>query len=114
MALNGQKNTRADELSGLFDGVDDDTRALVWPTVENVLFLETQMQELAKLPMIQVCPSDPNRQRYTPAAKLYKDFLQQHTNCIKLLSSILNKNAPDEESPLRAWLNERRQQNAGA
>lgn len=51
------------------------------------------------------------RQRTTPAAKLYKDFLQQHTNCIKTLATVLNRYSPEEESPLRQWLNERKAQN---
>lgn len=111
---NATQKSREEELRALFEGLDDDVRALIGPTVENVLYLEREMEKVSKLPMIHVHPTDPNRQRSTPAAKLYKEFLQQHTNCIKLLASILNKSAPEEESPLRAWLNERRQQNGGA
>lgn len=110
-AENGAQNTRTAELRGIFEGVEDDIRVLVGPTVENVLYLEERMAEVAALPMIQVHPADPMRQRSTPAAKLYKELLQQHTNCIKLLATVLNRYSPEEESPLRQWLNERKAQN---
>ena len=114
MAENGTQSAREIELRAIFQGIDEDTRKLIGPTVENVLYIEAEMERLAKLPKIKVHPTDPARQRATPAAKLYKEFLQQHTNCIKLLSSVLGKNAGEEESPLRQWLEERRKQNAGA
>lgn len=110
-AENGTHSNRESELRRIFDGVDDEIRVLVGPTVENVLYIEERMAELVKLPMIQVHPSDPMKQRATPAAKLYKEFLQQHTNCIKLLASVFNKFTPEDESPLRQWLEERKNQN---
>lgn len=114
MAYNGAQNDRAIKLQEIFRGVDEDMQALIGPTVENVLYIETEMEKLAKLPKIQVHPTDPTKQRATPAAKLYKEFLQQHTNCIKLLAHVLGKQAGEEESPLRQWLEERREQDGGA
>lgn len=114
MAMKGTQNERENALRAIFEGIDDDMRTLIGPTVENVLYIEAEMEQLAKLPKIQVHPTDPTRQRATPAAKLYKEFLQQHTNCIKLLSSILGKQDGEEESPLRKFLEERRKQHAGA
>ena len=114
LAQNGAKNERENELKSIFNGVDENTRALVWTTVENVLFIEARMAEVSALPMIRVHPTDPTQQRATPAAKLYKEFLQQHTNCVKLLASVLNKCAPEEESPLRQWLEERKKMHASS
>ena len=113
MAYNGAENGREKELRAIFQGIDEDMRALIGQTVENVLYIEAEMEKLAKLPKIQVHPTDPTRQRATPAAKLYKEFLQQHTNCIKLLASTLGKQSVDDESPLRQWLEERRKQDGG-
>lgn len=110
MAHNGEKNARGAELESVFSGLGDDVRTLVYPLVENVVYIEAQLEELRKLPMIQVHPSDKLRQRATPAAKLYKEFVQQHANCVKALLGVLNKNAPEEESPLREWLNARKKQ----
>lgn len=109
-AENGTHVDREKELCQIFGGIDGEIAALIRPTVEKVLYIEKRMSELESLPMIQVHPNDPTRQRATPAAKLYKEFLQQHTNCIKLLASVLIKNAPEEVSPLRQWLEERQKQ----
>lgn len=109
-AENGTHTDREEELRRIFEGIDDDVGALIRPTVGKVLYLEEKMSELETLPMIQVHPDDATRQRTTPAARLYKEFLQQHTNCIKLLASVLIKNAPEEVSPLRQWLDERNKQ----
>ena len=55
-------------------------------------------------------PKDPSMQKATPAAKQYKELLQQYNNCIKILTGILRKDTPDEESPLRAFINARKEQ----
>ena len=77
-------------------------------------YLEGELDFLRGLPKIKVHPDDPQRQQATPAAKLYKELLQQYTNCIKVLAAVLRRDAPEEESPLRAYLEERRKQNGGA
>lgn len=110
MALNGEKN-RVAELEGIFDGVDDDVQAIIRPLVTETAYLEGELETLRRLPKIRVHPGDDMRQQTTPAAKLYKELLQQYTNCIKVLTAALNKNTPEEESPLRQWLQERQKQN---
>ena len=55
-------------------------------------------------PMIKVDPNDPTRQKATPAAKLYKEFLQQYTNCVKVVAHAVGDDGTEEESPLRAWI----------
>ena len=109
-AENGAQADREAELCRIFDGIDGDISGVIRPTVEKVLFLEARMTELEALPMIKVHPTDPTRQKATDAGKQYLKYLQQHTNCIKLLTSVLIKNAPEEESPLRQWLLERKKQ----
>lgn len=110
MAENGDHESRSGELSGLFDGIDDGVRALIGEVIENITYLEAQMQELRRLPMIRINPNNPQQQKTTPAAKLLKEFIQQHANCVKLAISVLQKNAPEEVSPLRQWLEERQKQ----
>ena len=63
--------------------------------VSKMLFLEKRLEELEKLPFIKVNPNNPAQQKTTPAAKQYKELLQQYTNCIKILS--LAGNADDSE-----------------
>lgn len=85
---------------------DDSDRLMFEPIVENLIFLENQMDELRKLPFIKVHPKNPGLQKATPAAKQYKELLQQYTNIVKVLEKA-NKNESMEESPLRAWIRSR-------
>ena len=75
------------------------------PTVDEFLFIENQLSELKKLPFIQVHPSDAAKQEATPAAKMYKELLQQYTNILKILLRITGGEDTETESPLRRWLN---------
>lgn len=78
---------------------------LIKNIIDEVIFLEEQLQELKKLPLIKVNPENPSQQKATPAAKQYKEFLQQYNNLIKLLFSVSGQKENDEESPLRKWVN---------
>lgn len=101
--------SRADELRGL---IGEDSLELLSDVVTEVIFLEDKLGELKKLPFIQINPQNPQQQRATPAAKQYKEFLQQYINCIKLIESVVYREKrlegdEVEESPLRKWFNER-------
>ena len=94
----------------LIELIPDDSKQLVTDIVDQIVFLETKLDELKKLPFIQVHPDDPTLQRNTPASKQYKEFLQQYINCIKVLESIIYRDKRLEgeeadESPLRKWFN---------
>lgn len=84
---------------------------LVNDVVDEVVFLEGKLEELKKLPFIQVHPQDASKQRNTPAAKQYKEFLQQYINCIKVIEAVIYRDKrlegdEAEESPLRKWFRE--------
>lgn len=74
------------------------------PLVDDAVYLEQQLEELRKLPKIKIHPADPSKQKATPAAKLYKEMLQQYTNIIKVLTRQSDLDETEEESPLRKWL----------
>lgn len=114
MALKGTQNDREAALRAIFAGIDDGMRSVIDPLITETVYLEAELAALRVLPKIRVHPTDQQRQQTTPAAKLYKELLQQYTNCVKVLTAVLRREAPEEESPLRAWLEERRKQNAGA
>lgn len=99
--------TRKEELLKLFDQIED-TKDIILPMIDDVVFLEQQLDQLRKLPFMKVNPQNPAQQKPTPAAKQYKELLQQYNNCIKILTGILRKDAPEEDSPLRAFLNARK------
>jgi len=95
----------------LLELLPEDSVELVKDVVDEVVFLEERLTELRKLPFIQVHPQDKARQRSTPAAKQYKEFLQQYVNCIKVIEAVIyrDKRLEDdgaEESPLRKWFRE--------
>lgn len=74
--------------------------------IDDMLELEMELDYLRKLPKIKVHPSDSAKQKATPAAKLYKESLQQYTNIIRILMRATGTDLEDEESPLRKWFNE--------
>lgn len=95
---------RIDELRAIFEEADENLKKIIWPLLEEVAFIEGQLSELRRLPWIRVDPDNPARQKSTPAAKQYKELLQQQNNCIKILLNAVKDSAPEEESPLRAYL----------
>lgn len=105
----GEQMNRKEELLKIFDQIDD-TKGIIAPMIDDVVFLELRLQELRQLPFIRVNPKNPADQKPTPAAKQYKELLQQYNNCIKILTGVLRKDAPEEDSPLRAFLNSRRKE----
>ena len=102
-----EKSARKAELLHIFDQIED-TKGIILPMIDDVVFLEDQLQQLRKLPFLRVNPDDPTKQKPTAAAKQYKELLQQYNNCIKILTGILRKDAPEEVSPLRAFLEARK------
>lgn len=87
--------------------VDDSNRTTILPLIDKMIFLENQLEQLEKLPMIKVNPENPMQQKSTPASKLYKEFLQQYTNVVKVISRATSEENEREESPLRKWVNSR-------
>lgn len=87
--------------------VNDSNRTTVLPLIDKMLFLENQLEQLEKLPMIKVNPENPMQQKSTPASKLYKEFLQQYTNVVKVISHMVGVENNQEESPLRKWVSTR-------
>jgi len=76
------------------------------PLIDEVVYLEGQLDYLRDLPKIKVHPTDSSKQKPTPAAKLYKEMLQQYTNIIRILLRATGTDESEEESPLRKWMKE--------
>lgn len=96
---------RAKELKKLLSASkqNEDGNVLFDNLVDEVIFIEDQLIELKKLPFISVNPRNSFQQKTTPAAKQYKELLQQYTNCLKVLGKASGQDLDDEDSPLRAW-----------
>jgi hypothetical protein len=78
--------------------------AIACRLIDEVVFLERRLVELREYPFLAINPKNPEQQRQTPAAKQYKELLQQYTNCVKILLKVTCGEAAEEESPLRTWI----------
>lgn len=77
-----------------------------YPLIKHVVELETELDRLQGLPKLKTHPKDPTKQKALPAAKQYKEFLQQYINGLKVLQRAAGVDDAEEESPLRKWINE--------
>ena len=68
--------TDKEELQSFFANVDDDKRKFAFDTIDEYVFFRERIEELKKLPYIQVSKKNPEMQRLTPAAKLIKEYSQ--------------------------------------
>lgn len=84
-----------------------DNNELFINLVDELIFIENQLVELKKLPFIKINPKNSSQQKSTPAAKLYKELLQQYNNSLKVLARATGQDESDEESPLRKWVKSR-------
>lgn len=92
--------TRLEKLQKIFENIDEDKREVIEPLLEDVVFLESRLDELRKLPMIRVHHDNPERQEITPAGKQYKEYMQSYINALKVLQTTLYRNGETGESPL--------------
>ena len=89
------------------DGSDNSIKAA--RLIDEIIFLEDQMEELRALPFIKVDKINPMKQKATPAAKMYKETLQQYNNSLRLLFRMTGElEDSEEESPLRKWVKSRK------
>lgn len=98
-----QVNTRRETIFKLLENVQD--KELLTPLVDNYLFLEEKLNELRKLPLYRVHPTNKTRQEITAAGKLYKDYMQSYINATKVLQKTLIISG-GEDSPLLKALKE--------
>lgn len=96
-----QESTRKKELLEI---AKDSVSAQV--IVDDIIFLESRLDELKKYPMLRVDPNNSQRQKITPAARQYKEFLQQYINCLKAFAKLTGSDFTEEESPLRIYFNQ--------
>lgn len=86
----------------LFKSVENDET--LKPLIEQMVYLEGELETLKKLPKYKIHPNDPTRQKITVAGKLYKEYLQQYINVVKVVVRITGIDESEEDSPLRDWM----------
>lgn len=109
--MSPQQEARRDELVRAFSDIDEGMLTVVEPLIDDVVFLEATLDGLRKLPFLRVNPRNPADQKATPAARQYKEFLQQYNNCVKILVGVMRRDGVEDESPLRAYINKMRADN---
>lgn len=90
---------RKKELLAICKGKEEETKQLV----EEILFLERELEDLKKLPFYKYNPNNARQQKALPAARLYREFLQQYNTSLKTLEKMIGNDQSNEESPLRRW-----------
>lgn len=93
---------RKEELLNVIDNDPSKVRL-----IDDMVYLEKQLDYLRELPKIRVHPEDPSKQKATPAAKLYKEYLQQYINIVKVLSHGEGEREGEGDSILRRWISEK-------
>lgn len=99
-------NDRRKQLDGIFENIDQAEKALIDSLLDEVVYLEDRMTELKGMPFIAVHPSNPAKQKSTPAAKQYKECSQSYMNAIRILVGILKKAETSAQDELLKRLEE--------
>lgn len=103
---------RKEEILKVCQTLDADTMKLIDPLIDQLIFLEKQLEYLRKLPFILVKEDDPRKQKVTVAYKQYKDLSQTYINALKVVNGEIGIESETVESPLREYMKERAKKNA--
>ena len=87
-----------------FANMTDEAMILVTPLVDEMLYMESQLEHLHSVPFLVADPKNPARQRQTPAAQLYSRLINRYTDIVVRLIRMLYHGEAEVESPLRAYL----------
>lgn len=93
-------NERKNNLIAVFADCEEGQKKVIEKLIDEVVYLEEQMEYFKSLPFIAIHPQNPAKQKTTSAAKLYKECSQSYMNAIRILLSILNKSEIDEQNEL--------------
>lgn len=94
-----------DRRTELLEAIEHD--ATLIPLIDDMIYLEEQLEYLRTLPKIKVHPKDKTLQKTTPAARMYRESLANYTNIVRLLLRARGIDENDESTPLREWAKKR-------
>ena len=92
------------ELLEAFEKADPNNFILVKNTVEEMIFIENKLEYLKTLPFIKVHKEKPELQKATPAAKQYKELMQNYLYMTKILVTLINKINFEEDDAFSKFL----------
>ena len=88
---------RKEEILKLIDNNNTKSVKVISELIDDFVYIEEQLKELRKLPQIVVNKENPSMQKLTPAAKLYKDFLIQYSNLIRIILSVVEEEVTEDD-----------------
>lgn len=92
------------DLLGAFEKADPNNYILVKNTVDEMIFIEDKLEYLKTLPFIKVHKEKPELQKATPAAKQYKELMQNYLYMTKILVALINKINFEEDDAFSKFL----------
>lgn len=98
---------RKEEINKAINGISNELKAVLSPLIDEVIFIEGNLEDLKKLPFIAVNPKNPQQQRYTVAYKQYKELFQQYTGAVKILLGVVEDKTEGKDSPLQQYFKRR-------
>lgn len=101
-----KKEERRKYYDAIFEGCDEKVMKLISRTIDGLIDCEIKMDEVKKLPFVEVNPKNPAKQRRTAAATVFKECFAQHTNAIRVLMKILILEKPSDADELLKRLEE--------
>lgn len=93
-----------EDLLAAFEKSDPNNFILVKNTVEEMVFIEEKLKHLKTLPFIKVHKEKPELQKATPAAKQYKELMQNYLYMTKILVALINKINFEEDDAFSKFL----------
>ncbi len=95
---------RKEEILKMFDDNNQKSLKVINELIDDFIYLEEQLKELRTLPKIIINKQNPALQKLTPAAKLYKEYLVQYSNLIRIiLSSITEEVSEEDDSAISSF-----------
>lgn len=82
---------RKEKILEIIKNLDDNTRDLLLPLVDQLVDLEIRLTELSKEPFISFHPNNRAVQKKTTAAILYKELSSSYHEKLRIFLSQLNK-----------------------
>lgn len=99
---------RKQELIKLCDTMDDNCKMLILPLIDEIVYMEEQLCELRKVPLMKLETSkkDPSKTRtvLSPTFSMYRMLEQQYRMTVAAVLTAMSNNGAGT-SPLREYLN---------
>lgn len=94
-----------EELSLIFEGLDENTRKLVDDQLEDFIFISNKIKELKEFPFLIYKEGDKKKQKTTAAFREYKELKSQYNDTFKILLKLLvTISASDDDNPVSDFL----------